>query len=32
MPIQKVEPRGTLFSFDRSALRRADLIQKFRSK
>src|SRR5215211_6146555 len=32
MPIQEVEPRGTLFSFDRSALRRPDFIQKFCSK
>ena len=32
MPIQKIEPRGTLFSFDRPALRRSNLIQKFRSQ
>jgi hypothetical protein len=30
MPVQKIDPRGTLFSFDRPALGRSDLIQKFR--
>ncbi len=32
MPIQKIEPRGTLFSFDRQTLGRSDFIQKFRSQ
>src|SRR5258708_1798032 len=30
MPVQKIDPRGTLFSFDWPALGRSDLIQKFR--
>ena len=32
MPMQKIEPRGTLFSFDWPALGRSNLIQKFRSQ
>jgi hypothetical protein len=30
MPMEKIEPRETLFSFDWPALGRSDLIQKFR--
>ncbi len=32
MPMQKIELRGTLFSFDRPALGGSDLVQKFRSQ
>jgi hypothetical protein len=32
MPMQKIEPRETLFSFNRTALGRSDFLQKFRSQ
>src|SRR6266496_4094799 len=32
MPMQKIQPGGTLFSFNRPALSRSDFIQKFRSQ
>jgi hypothetical protein len=32
MPMEKIDPRETLFSFDRPALGRSDLIQEFRSQ